>query len=119
MKRSTPYPYIFLTIMYIFIQPDNILLMSGEAETLVKVTDFGVSKVLDPGTLMKTLAGTPCYIAPEVWKHQILSGKYSSAVDVWAVGIILYQWYITYMMRSLRDNAPRPAIRELEFRTLG
>jgi serine/threonine-protein kinase Chk2 len=48
------------------IKPENILLQSSENETLIKVTDFGLSKLFDSKNLMKTFCGTPQYLAPEV-----------------------------------------------------
>ena len=70
-------------------QPENILLASEEKETLVKVTDFGVAKIVGETSLMRTLCGTPSYLAPEVLESAGLAG-YSKAVDCWSLGVILY-----------------------------
>lgn len=70
-------------------QPENILLASEGAETLVKVTDFGMSRFVGENSLMKTLCGTPSYLAPEVLESAGTRG-YSKAVDLWSMGTILY-----------------------------
>ncbi|XP_014205115.1 serine/threonine-protein kinase Chk2 isoform X2 [Copidosoma floridanum] len=71
------------------LKPENILLSDDADETQVKVSDFGLSKFVDSQTMMKTLCGTPMYVAPEIL---ITGGKgsYSSKVDVWSLGVILY-----------------------------
>ncbi|XP_019859468.1 PREDICTED: serine/threonine-protein kinase Chk2-like, partial [Amphimedon queenslandica] len=71
------------------LKPENILLSSTDEETLIKVTDFGLSKFVGEQSLMKTLCGTPSYLAPEVIKSAGLGG-YSKAVDCWSLGVILY-----------------------------
>ena len=49
------------------LKPENILLSSEDKnETLIKVTDFGMSKFFDTTSMMKTFCGTPNYLAPEV-----------------------------------------------------
>ncbi|CEG64134.1 Putative Serine/threonine-protein kinase [Rhizopus microsporus] len=51
----------------------------------VKIADFGLSKVIwDNSTL--TPCGTVGYTAPEIVRDQ----KYSKAVDMWAIGCVLY-----------------------------
>jgi serine/threonine protein kinase len=61
------------------VKPDNILILNGHA----KVADFGLAwqqdKLLAP---MKTFAGTPAYMAPEVWGKEggPASDLYSLAV---------------------------------------
>lgn len=72
------------------LKPENILLSSArEAETLIKITDFGLSKFVDGAALMKTFCGTPNYLAPEVLQTKG-DGQYTNKVDNWSLGVILY-----------------------------
>ena len=41
----------------------------------------------DPSRRMIQVAGTPYYMAPEIWKYQ----KYGKESDIWALGVILYE----------------------------
>jgi len=78
------------------LKPENILVECDESThevTHIKLTDFGLSKIITPGELMTDSCGTPAYVAPEV-----LSKKgYSKEVDVWSTGVILY----TMLARAL------------------
>ncbi|CAF4219362.1 unnamed protein product, partial [Rotaria magnacalcarata] len=72
------------------LKPENVLLTSPDTnETLVKITDFGLSRFINETTLMKTFCGTPNYLAPEVLSTRG-EGSYSNKVDVWSLGVILY-----------------------------
>ena len=51
------------------IKLENILMAERKKTSLVKITDFGLSKLLDDTTLMVSYVGTPSYIAPEVLKN--------------------------------------------------
>jgi len=66
------------------LKPEN-LLCGGSDGSVIKVTDFGLSKDFGKGSL-KTSCGTPDYVAPEVLKGQ----NYDNSVDVWSVGVICY-----------------------------
>ena len=72
-------------------QPENILLQNDDLETLIKVTDFGLSKFVDAGSIMKTFCGTPTYLAPEILETAG-TGAYTKAIDVWSLGVILFIW---------------------------
>jgi len=60
------------------IKPDNILLVNGHA----KVADFGLARAQDRPNMSVSFAGTPIYMAPEVWggKFHPQSDQYSLAV---------------------------------------
>jgi len=71
------------------LKPENVLLSSEKNETVIKITDFGLSKVVGEQSLMQTLCGTPSYLAPEVLLT-CGTGGYSKAVDLWSLGVILF-----------------------------
>lgn len=58
------------------LKPENFLYETEDDASDIKVIDFGLSKILDASTKglsrMKTKAGTPYYISPEV-----LTGNYN------------------------------------------
>ncbi len=74
------------------LKPENILLCSSEdCAPIVKITDMGLSKLVNLETVLKTFCGTPQYIAPEVVSSAGLpSSTYSLKVDCWSLGVILY-----------------------------
>jgi ankyrin repeat protein len=54
----------------------------------VKIADFGISKQIQgDDTFLKTWTGTIPFMAPEFY---IPNQKYTSAVDVWSLGCVLY-----------------------------
>jgi eukaryotic-like serine/threonine-protein kinase len=69
------------------IKPANIMIEAGDR---VKVTDFGIAKVMDSGdhlTMTGSLLGTPSYMSPEQARGSALDGR----SDLFAVGCILYE----------------------------
>lgn len=78
------------------LKPDNILIMQDDP-ILVKITDFGLAKISDNATFMKTFCGTLAYVAPEVitgkydsQNSQAASQNYSNLVDIWSLGCLIY-----------------------------
>ena len=71
------------------IKPDNIMITKDDS---VRLIDFGLSKASKNGKQLKTRAGTPYYMAPEV-----LQGSYSNKADIWSLGVILYTLVSGYL----------------------
>jgi len=69
------------------LKPENILLKSEDSD-IIKLSDFGLSRIIDDGSFMKTICGTPQYVAPEILNAQ--KEGYGKAVDLWSLGVILY-----------------------------
>ncbi|XP_075067499.1 serine/threonine-protein kinase H2 [Mixophyes fleayi] len=70
------------------LKPENLLYYHPGADSKILVTDFGLANSGNKGGdwSMRTICGTPEYIAPEI----ILRKPYSNAVDMWALGVITY-----------------------------
>ena len=66
------------------IKPQNII-MSRDGK--VKVTDFGIAKVVDSTTVTTTAAGTVHYISPE----QARGGYSDERSDIYSLGITMYE----------------------------
>ncbi|MHC5038613.1 MAG: serine/threonine-protein kinase [Planctomycetota bacterium] len=66
------------------LKPSNILL----DEDSIKITDLGLAHSLRREGVNETeVAGTPAYMAPEVWLGRAVSEK----TDVYAIGVILFE----------------------------
>lgn len=64
-----------------------VVLCSGTDDNeIVKIADFGLSKIQSDEDLLSTSCGTPGYVAPEV----LLCESYNESVDMWGIGIITY-----------------------------
>ncbi|USW57901.1 Putative serine/threonine-protein kinase, active [Septoria linicola] len=69
------------------IKPENILLVDKELN--IKIADFGLAKIIGEESFTTTLCGTPSYVAPEILE-QTNRRRYTRAVDVWSLGVVLY-----------------------------
>lgn len=69
------------------LKPENILYESDSDNSVIKIADFGVSKVLNnPKELISTIIGSPSYQAPEMLEGK----KYTAKCDIYALGNIFY-----------------------------
>lgn len=87
------------------IKPANVLVVDGNGEPRIRLTDFGSGHLLEPERLLElgitdpaaalartsgASGGTPLYLAPE-----LIAGESPSArSDIYALGVLLYQFSI-------------------------
>ncbi|EJD32526.1 Pkinase-domain-containing protein, partial [Auricularia subglabra TFB-10046 SS5] len=73
------------------IKPENVLITT-DSPRRAKIADFGLAKIIDSVTFLRTQCGTPAYLAPEVLDSAatLANGGYTPAVDVWSVGVMVF-----------------------------
>ncbi|KAK4379583.1 hypothetical protein RND71_001445 [Anisodus tanguticus] len=89
-KAATIFKDLMLVIQYCHdmgvvhrdIKPENILLT---ASGKIKLADFGLAMRIANGQILRGLAGSPAYVAPEV-----LIGDYGQKADIWSAGVLLH-----------------------------
>jgi Protein kinase domain len=71
------------------VKPENVLVGTARGQMVLKLTDFGVSRLSYGASLTKmtSLIGTPEYMAPELADHDTAT----PAADLYSAGIVLYE----------------------------
>jgi serine/threonine-protein kinase len=86
------------------IKPENVLIAHtpssggtgiGEGVVVVKLTDFGIAKLLDAQGVTSTgqVLGSPAHMAPE----QIEGGEVDPRADVFGLGVLLYECMVGHL----------------------
>ncbi|KAJ3024313.1 UNVERIFIED_CONTAM: hypothetical protein HDU68_008246 [Siphonaria sp. JEL0065] len=78
------------------LKPDNILISETGHATL---TDFNIATKFNPDRLMKSEAGSPAYMAPEMFIRK----GYNQMIDWWSLGVIMYE--LLYGKRPFESNS--------------
>jgi serine/threonine protein kinase len=94
------------------LKPQNILLTQENGELQPKLIDFTSAREVNEGQMLKSIWGTPLYMAPEV-----LSGRpYSEKADLWSLGVILYK--LLFAALPFNANTPQDLVKNINTKKL-
>lgn len=118
-----------LGIVHRDIKPDNIMVTTEEGAMLVKVVDFGIARLNEPGqdahhTRAGTVIGTPEYMSPEQ-ASGATGDRIDLRSDLYSLGMVVYEMltgtsafragesdsYLTVLHRQVHEAPLRPSLR--------
>ncbi|KAF7376637.1 Pkinase-domain-containing protein [Mycena sanguinolenta] len=91
------------------LKPENILL-TRDQPPIVKIADFGLAKLVDDNTALRTICGTRSYMAPEIMTRLSVDSPYTNLVDSWSLGAICFTMFTM--------ETPFPKLPTLEVKAL-
>ena len=77
-----------MNIIHRDLKPESILIVNKNKSNNypnIKISDFGMSTVVEKNTVQNKIIGTIYYVAPEV-----INKKYNGKCDIWSCGVIMY-----------------------------
>lgn len=98
-------------VVYRDLKPENLMVNS---KGFIRLIDMGTAKFLGKnkgeGSRTKTIIGTPHYMAPEMF----IGRGYSFPVDLWSVGICLYEFVCGFLPFGENENDPYHVYKEIQ-----
>ncbi|CAN5821557.1 hypothetical protein BH09MYX1_BH09MYX1_39570 [soil metagenome] len=91
------------------LKPENVMIVPDGDNDRVKLTDFGIAKILDAPalTFSEQMFGTPGYIAPEYVEGAPSDGR----ADIYALGVLIYEsisGVLPYEARTQAEKLLKP-----------
>mmetsp|Transcript_14635 Transcript_14635/g.24223 ORF Transcript_14635/g.24223 Transcript_14635/m.24223 type:complete len:310 (+) Transcript_14635:254-1183(+) len=75
-----------INVVHRDLKPENMMFETASMNSTLKIIDFGLATIMEPGKLMNSPCGSPGYVAPEI----LMDYPYNEKVYVWSIGVILY-----------------------------
>jgi serine/threonine-protein kinase len=98
-------------VLHLDVKPDNLMF---DGSGTIKVTDFGISRVISGDRLLATVdgqvLGTPAYMSPEQARGESLD----ASSDVYSAGVMLYELLSGRLPWSGAESASELLIQRLE-----
>ena len=89
-----------LNIIHRDIKPENLLL---DNNLRIKLCDYGWATHYNNNEQINTFCGTPEYVAPEIIKKEF----YDEKIDIWSIGVLLFEMICNYSPFSDKNNNER------------
>jgi calcium/calmodulin-dependent protein kinase I len=70
------------------IKLENLLLQEENNDATIKLADFGFAKKVKRANGLKTMLGTPSFMAPEI--YDLRKEGYDQRCDLWSVGVVVF-----------------------------
>ena len=89
--------------IYRDLKPENIMI---DREGNIKLTDFGLSKIMKPNETTYTLCGTAEYLAPEI----LFGQGYDKTCDWFSFGVVIFELFCGYHPFRCKNKKIDPTI---------
>lgn len=100
---------------------NEMIALDGDHDLFRAISDFGFAQYLSNSEHKFTIRGSPLYMAPEM----LLKHKYDARVDLWSVGVIMYECLFgkapyssssfQELAEKIKDSRPIEVILSLRF----